>query len=1088
MRLSKHPLTRLAAVTSCTALALTTLAATASAAPSPRPTDFTDASGEIVSVTDGTKSSSSALAQTPDSLLGLTSSAPVDVLLKYDYDAVASYEGDIRGYAATSPKITGEKLSKKDAPTTRYEAYVEGQERDITADVLAAVPGVTVHESYATVYGGVAATVPGDKIDELLAVPGVVAVQEDVLNQPLTDSSIEFINAPAAYEVLGTDALAGTGVVYANLDTGLWPEHPSFTDDGSLPDYTGPALPCEFGDNPLTPEADPFECNDKLIGGRHFTDTYDRTYPSGPLADIYAGTVRDADGHGSHTASTSAGVIVEHPQPFGPDIAKIQGVAPGAQLIEYKVCGPEGCMGSDTMSATQQAILDGADVLNYSISGGTNPLTDPTELAFLDAYNAGVFVAASAGNDGPGAATANHLSPWVTTVAASTQKRTFTSSFTLTADDGTTFTGTGASLTAGVETAVPVVHASTFDDPLCQSPAPADVVAGKIVLCERGVNARVAKGYNVSQGGAVGMILYNAALADTALDNHYLPTVHVANGVELKAWALSHTGITGSFTAGVQSETTGDVMAAFSSRGPAGAFIKPDITAPGVQILAAATPTPQSTDGGPAGNYYQAIGGTSMSSPHIAGVAILLKAVHPDWTPGEIKSAIMTQSTTEVLKEDLVTPADPFDMGAGRVDVGAALGAPITISDDALDMYLKTGDPVHAVDINLPSINAPILPGRLTTVRTLKNMTADEIVVRPKATVPAGSWIAFDRRAYTVPAGGTADVTITISTWAAEGVQQFGQIVFHTNKGDSHIPVAFVPGQAGVALDQTCDATELKKGATATCTVTATNTTFTDQQVDLDTYVSGGAVSVSGQTSASGDLSAAAEGIPSMVDAGSPGFVDLGAFGIGASPIGDEQFLNWDVPAYSFNGQTYTRLSINSNGYIVAGAAGSTDNNCCNLPGGPSSARPNSVMAPFWTDLDGTGAPGIRIASSGAYRIVQWEVFDWGTQHLRKFQVWVLTGTTQEITYSYSEPQVASLAGDFLVGAENVAGLGDMRAILPANDIVIASTPAVSGGSLTYSFTLTGTKAGAAAVRTEMTSPTIAGVTVVQDFIRVTRW
>ncbi|MCF4120515.1 S8 family serine peptidase [Antribacter sp. KLBMP9083] len=1087
--MSRHPLTRLAAVTSCTALALTTLASTAAAAPSPRPTDFADASDEIVSVTDGTKSPTSALAQTPDSLLGLTSGNPVDVIVKYDYDAVASYEGGVAGYSATSPKVTGKELSTKDTATRRYEAFVKGQERDITADVKAAVPGVTVHESFTTVYGGVAATVPGDKIDELLAVPGVVAVQEDVLNQPLTDSSIEFINAPAAYEALGTDSLAGAGVVYANLDTGLWPEHPSFTDDGALPDYTGPAIPCEFGDNPLTPEADPFECNDKLIGGRHFTDSYDRAYPPGtPEADMYAGTARDGDGHGSHTASTSSGVIVEHPQPFGPDIAKIQGVAPGAQIIEYKVCGPEGCRGADTMSATQQAILDGADVLNYSISGGTSPLTDPTELAFFDAYNAGVFVAASAGNNGPAAATANHLSPWVTTVAASTQKRTFTSSFTLTADDGTTFTGTGASLTAGVETPAPVVLASSFDDPLCQNPAPADVVAGKIVLCQRGVNARVAKGYNVSQGGAAGMILFNATLADTALDNHYLPTVHVADGTELKAWALAHSGITGSFTAGVQAEATGDVMAAFSSRGPAGAFIKPDITAPGVQILAAATPTPQSTDGGPAGNYYQAIGGTSMSSPHIAGVAILLKAVHPDWTPGEIKSAIMTQSTTAVVKEDLVTPADPFDMGAGRVDVGAALDAPITISDDALDMFLKTGDPVHAVDINLPSINAPLLPGRLTTVRTLKNMTADEIVVQPKATVPAGSSITFNRRSYTIPAGGTADVAITISTSAAEGVQQFGQVVFHTNKGDSHIPVAFVPGQGGVTLDQNCDATELRRGATTTCTVTATNTTFTDQEVDVDTFVSRGSVAVGGQTSASGDLSAAAEGTPSMVDTGSPAFVDLGAFGIPANTIGDEQFLNWDVPAFTFNGQTYTRLSINSNGYIVAGPAGSTDNNCCNLPGGPSPDRPNSVMAPFWTDLDGTGAPGIRIASSGPYRIVQWEVFDWGTQHLRKFQVWVLTGTTQEITYSYSEPQVASLAGDFLVGAENGAGLGDMRAILPANDILVESSPAIPGGSLTYSFTLTGIKAGTTAtVRTEMTSPTISGVTVVQDRIRVVR-
>src|SRR5690606_17872515 len=117
------------------------------------------------------------------------------------------------------------------------------------------------------------------------------------------------------------------------------------------------------------------------------------------------------------------------------------------------------------------------------------------------------------------------------------------------------------------------------------------------------------------------------------------------------------------FTPGTAGDGQGDVIAAFSSRGPAGLFVKPDITAPGVQILAAHTPTPEDVTGGPEGEYYQSIAGTSMSSPHIAGVAILIKAIQPDWTPGQIKSAIMTQALGDVVKEDLVTPADPFDMG-----------------------------------------------------------------------------------------------------------------------------------------------------------------------------------------------------------------------------------------------------------------------------------------------------------------------------------------------------------------------------------------------------------------------------------------
>ena len=130
------------------------------------------------------------------------------------------------------------------------------------------------------------------------------------------------------------------------------------------------------------------------------------------------------------------------------------------------------------------------------------------------------------------------------------------------------------------------------------------------------------------------MILINPSLADVETDNHWLPTIHVADGTDLQAFLDGHTGVTGAFTAGAARNGQGDAMAAFSSRGPAGLFVKPDITAPGVQILAAMTPTPEDPVNGPPGQYYQAIAGTSMASPHIAGAAILLKALHPGWGPG----------------------------------------------------------------------------------------------------------------------------------------------------------------------------------------------------------------------------------------------------------------------------------------------------------------------------------------------------------------------------------------------------------------------------------------------------------------------
>ena len=163
----------------------------------------------------------------------------------------------------------------------------------------------------------------------------------------------------------------------------------------------------------------------------------------------------------------------------------------------------------------------------------------------------------------------------------------------------------------------------------------------------------------VKQGGAAGMVLYNPTLADVETDNHWLPTVHLADGTAFVAFLAAHPGATASFTAGTKQNGVGDVMAAFSSRGPAGNFIKPDVTAPGVQILAGHTPTPEDILGGPPGNLFQAIAGTSMSGPHVAGASILVRASHPSWTPGQVKSALMLTAITNVKKEDLTHPGRP---------------------------------------------------------------------------------------------------------------------------------------------------------------------------------------------------------------------------------------------------------------------------------------------------------------------------------------------------------------------------------------------------------------------------------------------
>ena len=438
------------------------------------PSKFTATALKPSSTVTGFKSQSAGLAKSDPSLLKRRDPGMVNVMIKLDYDATASYAGDIQGFAATSPRVTGRKLTGKSAAETKYLGRIKVQESAFIKALKAKVPSARIGESFRTVYGGISARVPAKDVKAILTIKGAVAVQSDKVNHPLTDSSPDFIKASPLYPELGGTADAGKGVIYGNLDTGVWPEHPSFADLGNLsappPKADGTPRVCNFGDNPLTPATDVFVCNHKLISGENFLATYNANNPP----DVYADTARDSEGHGTHTASTSAGDIVDHADPLGVDRGRIHGIAPGAWIAEYKVCGAAGCYDSDTTAAAEQAILDGVDVINYSISGGTDPFTDSTELAFLDAYAAGVFVSASAGNEGPAASTANHLSPWVTSVAASTQTREFDSTLTLNAAGGATFTAEGASITAGAGPAPDrhVQRRALQRRPVCRSGSP----------------------------------------------------------------------------------------------------------------------------------------------------------------------------------------------------------------------------------------------------------------------------------------------------------------------------------------------------------------------------------------------------------------------------------------------------------------------------------------------------------------------------------------------------------------------------------------------------------------------------------------
>ncbi|AXH96998.1 S8 family serine peptidase [Ornithinimicrobium avium] len=1103
--MARSPLRQLAAAAAALSLlAVGPALPSAGAGPDPvEPADLTVVDGAVTHT--GTvrahKSLSGSLAHTPRALLDREDDTLIPVMIKLDHDGSASYAGGLDGLAATSPRVTGRPITGHSRAERAYTAYQQRNEKAVEAALDQAVPGAEVGRSFRVAYGGLSATIPADSVEDVLAIDGVAAVQPDELRKPLTDSSPQFIHADEVQEALGGAPDAGAGLIYANLDTGVWPEHPSFADQGNLEaPPKGLDLECDFGDNPLTAEDDPFSCNNKLIGGYAFLDTY--LSSAGRAAVEPYHSARDSEGHGTHTASTSAGNVLEHAEVLGVDRGPVRGMAPGAWVVEYKVCGVQGCFDSDTTAAVQQAIEDGVDVINFSISGGTDPYADPTELAFLDAYAAGVFVSASAGNEGPGAGTANHLSPWVTSVGASTQRREFGSTLTMTAGADTYEVG-GVTITQGAGPLPVVMSADApYNDPMCLDPAPAGTFEGQIVACRRGTNARVEKGYNVLQGGAAGMILYNPSLADVETDNHWLPTIHVADGTDLEAFMDGHDDVLGQFTAGVAQDGQGDVMAAFSSRGPAGLFVKPDVTAPGVQILAGMTPTPDTVTGGPPGEIFQAIAGTSMSSPHVAGSALLVRAVHPDWTPGQIRSALMTSSVTDVVKEDLTTPADAFDMGAGRIDVAAAADVVLTVDETAGRLFQLGGDPLTAVDLNLPSINAPTMPGTLTTTRTVTNTSSRMQQVDVSAQAPADSTITVSPRKFNLRPGRSVDLMVTISSTAPLGEQRFGSVLLTPKHGGAglHLPVAFVHTQGDVGLTQSCDPAEIPRQGTTTCTVQAVNQGPEEQRVSLTTSltnelklagVEGATATGPRSVTATATLAGNRPGVPAVEPGSSvAGFLPLAAFGIKPFPVGDEDLVNFNVPSFEFAGRTYTLLGVDSNGYSVVGGGTEADNNCCSIPEGPDAAPPNNVLAPFWTDLDGTGTDGIYISvltdGVSSWLVVEHETRVWGTTDVVPMQTWIGVNGVEDISYAYDPADLPADPGQsFLVGAENALGEGDMSATVPTGDLVVSSTPPTPGGTLTYTVDVRGLRGGTGVVTSTMTSPQLPGTTVVRTKVKV---
>lgn len=694
-----------------------------------------------------------------------------------------TYTGGVEGLAPTA--AGGEQFSVDRPEVAKYEQHLR-----VEQEAVASVVGAQAEMQFSRALNAFVAELTADQARSLEKDERVLAVVKDEQQAPDYSSS-EFLGLPGKdgtwNTTYGGAENAGKGVVVGVIDSGIHPDNPFIEGEQVQPLSGSPEVgePYRMEDGRIavlkadgsTAYADcetgpgfPAEsCTDKLIGAYAFSEDFQRFIPESQRHPAERISPLGVFSHGTHVATTILGNAGVEQSIDGTSFGVGNGVAPAANLISYKICWEDndpntgGCYSSATVAAVEQAIANNVDVLNYSISGNNNSVVDPAALAFRSAAEAGIFVAASGGNSGPTANTVNHSSPWLTTVAAETFSNELTA--TVEFEDGTKYRG-ASSAGSGVGPAE-VIHASEVAAGgaeaarLCLPGGLTDEAAGKIVLCERGQNARVEKSEVVADAGGVGMILVNTPTGSLDADVHSVPTVHIndTDGVieKVKSSDLNATIVLGDTTDLPQDPLP--QIAGFSSRGPSNAvnqeFLKPDVAAPGVNVIAGVSPLDPNYNG----NEFGLMSGTSMASPNLAGMAALLAGKETDWSPMALKSALMT-TAGDVYNADGSVNADNFATGAGSADPEAAARPGLVYESDARQWDALLLGEMAGRDVNVPSVVIPDLVNNTSVTRTVTATQAGTWTF--DANVP-GFEITASPSTVSLAEGESAEVTLNIS-------------------------------------------------------------------------------------------------------------------------------------------------------------------------------------------------------------------------------------------------------------------------------------------------------------------------------------
>ena len=968
-------------------------------------------------------------------------------------------------FSAVNPSVSsmaahkGQKVNFKSNAAKEYQSFLEAQQQSVIQSIKSFDKSFKADMSYTAAFNGFAGIVSKSALDKLSSLSTVKAVYPDLVHHAQMDASLDLIGAVQTWEQFGGKESAGAGVKVAIIDSGIRPENPLFSGEN----FTAPDAATLPTDDYCSEVPD--FCNNKLIVAR--------------AADIVEGfsVVEEEyesplgfNGHGTHVAGTAVGNYGVMAERDGAE-AEISGVAPAAYLMVYKglyatPANPASSSGASSMllSMLEAALTDGADIVNNSWGGGAggNPNGSVYEDVLEAMHDAGVVTVFAAGNDGPGAGTIGcpGCSEDVITVANTTTGRLFANEVTVEGD--TTLGSIPALYSVGNPAIVfdspitaPVVYAGEVDAANvegCDAFA-AGAFDGAIALISRGTCGFVTKIENAEAAGATAVLIHNVdgrgeapilmgglseAQTIPSLMLPATPGLALANLAETTEESLNVT--IGSDIVRVVSDSLADIMNESSSRGPNGdpTFLKPNIAAPGTRIFSGESPdAPGHED-----QNFSFKNGTSMASPHVAGAAALLKQMHPDWTAQQIKSALVTSSIRDILKEDASTAADNFDMGAGRLDLPRATTVELTYSD----LSLVDGNCYLNCEMSI----------------TVTNTSDEEVTVDATAMFNDSAISAtVTPQMATLAAGASAEIMVAVDvTTASTGSWSFGGINWTDTDDtttDYFIPVAIYPisSDEPSLFDSDVSTQVAAEGELVVTEAFATNTDVTGMisitgEIDHKYAINPSTISAvkngnqepvsydadSGTVYWEGALNTASFSMNADTTIGDilEGFgldryVPMASIGVApleCSGSCDDASIEVSLPrTITYLGSEYTTMQISSNGFVSLGtSSGNITTPFAEVL--PSLSEPNNIVAPYWTDFDlaggGAGAGNIYAVSlTTGHFVVEWE----------NAQIWNEDGTSFnfQLWFEYETGNVNFVYGPMdspvyatVVGAENISG------------------------------------------------------------------